>query len=775
MSRVASYPPSLPTTAAASPEPAGGLWHVPLPRNAYFTGRERVLDGVRSAFVASPAGRTQIVYGLGGVGKTQLAAEYAHRHRGDYRLVWWLRAEDPATLAIDFARLAEHPGLDADLATLAAAGSATGASADAARRALLTHLAGRTDWLLIFDGADGPDVVRPFLPASGGGGGSSQGGGGGHVLVTSRNPNWDGVGHAFCLRVWERAEAVSFLNRRLNKRSVEPAAVTLAQALGDHPLALDQAASTIARRRISFADYLRQFEDHWAELLRSGRTLGEYPDTVAMTWELAFREVEEDASEAVTLLKVCSFFAAAGIPRSFLSAAAAYAPEPLNRLQDRFELDRAIEVLLRYSLVEADEHEVRIHRLVAAMTRDRMEPEWLANWCGHAVRAMAPAFPFDEADPRSWPRAAALLPHALAAAGYAEALDAAPGATGKLLNRVGEYLFATGQYPAARDALERALVATTHAHGQHNPRRSAVANNLAKVLRRIGEADRARAHLQEAMAVDAAAYGDDHRHVAQLANNLGACLHESGDFAAAREHFAWALDVCLAHHGPEHRDVASVTNNLGYALASMGDLAEAVPRFRQALGTAEATYGPGHPVTAHIQTNLGLVLLMQGQSVEAGRELSRAIVAAEAALGPDHPDVARVVTCLGLLELDRGQPARARPHLERAIAIDDLAYARPSTTQANRLAYLARCLKAIGDVDRAVACHERSTAILWEIRAQQAARAEVPPTAAGTDSAADPGDLTSPANPADAAAAASDPTDADPLFLLAQQQARSLR
>jgi Tfp pilus assembly protein PilF len=680
---------------------AGSIWHVPFTRNPNFTGHERALESLAAAFRSDrPHARLQVVHGLAGIGKTQLALEYAYRHRDQYRIVWWLRADNPARLAQDVGLLAARLQLVNDAEAY-----------DEARNALLRHLPNERDWLLIFDGADVPATIRPYLPDHGG-----------HVLITSRNPNWGALGaSSFHLRAWERAESVRFLLRRSGRSATvypDPAASTLAQALGDHPLALEQAGAIIERRRISFSDYLTRFEDYWAELLRSGRSTGEYPDAVAMAWELSFREVDETSPEASALLKVLAYLAPEPLPRSFIREAAALAPPPLSHLGDKFPLDAAIAELLRHSLVEADEQSVSLHRLVAGLVRDRAPAEWRANWCGVALQFVHAAFPFDEEVQSSWPRTAPIVPHALAVSEHAERLRVDPGINGKLLNEVGQYLYRTGRFAEARSVLERALDQTTHAHGEHNPRRSAVVNNLARVLRRLGDADAAREQFEAAWAVDSAAYGEDHPHAAELANNVGACLFQSGEVSAAREHFAWALRVCNARYGAEHPHVASLTNNLGYALAGLGDLDRAADHFVRAQATAEATLGNDHPVLAHIRANLGIVRRLQGRHDDAERELERAITLAEAALGRDHTDVARILTYLALLQLDRGNPASARAHLERAIAIDEQAFGPWHAGLIARLGHLATCFKMTGNVDAAVACNERSTAIARRLREQ---------------------------------------------------------
>jgi tetratricopeptide (TPR) repeat protein len=675
------------------------FWHVPHNRNPHFTGREGVLELVARALDGNdPEARKQVLHGVGGVGKTHVALEFAYRHREQYDLVWWLPAEDESALAVAYARMIHALGGHAQV--------------DATPQELRTILQQRLDkmgrWLVIFDNAPDADRVKAYVPSPDVHGA---------VLITSRNPNWRGVAQPFCLRVFERPDSVAFLKARTGRNETPAVAQRLAQALGDLPLALEQAGALIAEAQITYAHYLSRFEDHWAELLRSGRTSGEYPDTVAMTWELGFRQLETTEPMAAALLNVCAYFAPVDISRSFLVQAAGALPKPLSTAaQTPAGLGALVSALTRYSLVVANEKTLSVHRLVGALTRDRLPEDHQRNWCGIALRMMRENVRFDEAAVDSWFEHVPVLPHALAVTKYAEDLGVEPAIAAHLLNNAGLFLFRLGQFTQARLALERALALTVQAHGPENPRRSAIENNLGRVLNRLGEHERAKEHFASAIAVDQAAYGESHPHVAELANNYGISLQIAGDVEDAMRQFEWALSVVETHFGPEHPKVATVVNNLGYSLAGLGDLDRAMSHFARALTTAEASYGPNHPACANIRTNLGIVMRLHGSTDVARREFERALAIAESTLGPQHPDVGRNLTHLGLLLQDIGELQDARRHFERALAIEERALGRDHYSLITKLNYLGRCLKRMGKVDESAACYARSAGILGKMR-----------------------------------------------------------
>ena len=673
------------------------IFSVPYPRNPNFTGRDRLLDSLhRSLKSEDAAQRVQAVYGMGGVGKSHLALEYAHRHREDYGIVWWVPSEDPATASLHLAKLANRLGLRTP-------GEVT---PEAVREALRRELSSRSDWLLVFDNASGPDDIAPLLPDRTG-----------SILITSRNPNWGGLAQSFCLRVLERSDSIAFLQKRTGLSNRDGSAGKLAQALGDLPLALEQAAATIEQTRITFADYLTRYEGHWAELLRSGRTPGDYPDTIAMTWELAFREVSRDVPVAAALLNLCSFLAPMEIPRSLLNETAASLPRPLSTsVADPVALDAVIGRLHHYSLIEANEKTISLHRLVAALVRDRLPQQQRENWCDVALRMMAGSFDFDGDSMSSWGKCAALLPHAMAAARHAEAYGISTEVVAKLLNEVGMYLHHIGRYREARGVLERALAQHEKAYGDSNPRRSAIVNNLGRVLRRLGHLEEARAHFEAALATDQAAYGEHHQHVAEIVNNYGMVMHIAGEIEQARDQFEWALAVCEMHYGAEHPKVATVMNNLGYAHAGLGDVDRAVDHFTRSLAVAEATSGPSHPTVASIRTNLGLALRLKGDQEEARRNFEKALDIALSALGPSHPDTARAMTYLGLQLQDVGEYSRAKELLQRALEIDERLLGPDHLSLITRLNYLGRCLKKMGDSESARHCFDRAGGILRQLR-----------------------------------------------------------
>ena len=371
------------------------------PRNPVFTGRDDMLAEVGRRLAGGPVG-VVAVRGLGGMGKSQVALEYAHRMRGcgRYRVAGWVRADSPVTAAEDLAAMAPLLGLAAD--------GPTGEVATAVAAALGS---GR-DWLVVFDNAQVPGDLAGMLP-----------GGGGHVLITSRNRVWSGVASQLDLEVFSRAESVEFLCKRTS-RAEPDTAEELAGELGDLPLALAQAAAYIDARAVTIGGYLALYRDPvLARRLRDeGLDSGEYPVSVARTWLLAFGQLSGNRPAAVDLLRLCAFLDPDDIDLDVLAAGTAEAGGVLaSALGDPLERTETAGALARASLVTATAQDrLRVHRLVQAVTRDQLDEDQTAAWSERTLSLVGAVFPAVPQDHLSWPVCASLAPHVEAIAAHTE-------------------------------------------------------------------------------------------------------------------------------------------------------------------------------------------------------------------------------------------------------------------------------------------------------------------------------------------------------------------
>jgi tetratricopeptide (TPR) repeat protein len=561
-------------------------------------------------------------------------------------------------------------------------------------------LARRDRWLLVFDGADDPRGLLPYWPP----------GGTGHVLVTSRNPTWGALAATISVEVLPRAQAVGFLAQRTGSQD-RASLERLAAALGDLPLALEQAAAYLEETAAGPGDYLALLGAHGSELLALGRP-GNTEQTIATTWTVALERVRELAPVAEDLLRLCAHLAPDAIPRALLTDHPDVLPEQLAAaVRDGLGVQQALGVLRRYSLVRITGQELGVHRLVQAVVRQSLTSDDRQRWAATAVALIGAGFPGQAEEVTAWPAAALLLPHAVAAADLAVAVGADTPATAMLLEEAGRYLLGRADHARARGMFERALAIREARLGVDHPDTAASLNNLAVVLRAQGDFKGARYLLERALSVREARLGGDHPDTAASLSNLAGVLRVQGDLDGSRSLYERCLAIDEDRLGADHSATASSLNNLAVVLHDQGDLDGARAHYERALAIRQAMLGPDHPDTASSLNNLAVVLSDLGDLDGARALHERALAIRQAMLGPDHPDTATSLNNLAVVLSDLGDLDGARAHYERALRIDEAAYGPDHPTVAIRITNLANVLSEQGDLDGARVLCERALRI----------------------------------------------------------------
>jgi len=553
------------------------------PRPGMLAGREELLAELDAKLAGGGAGpRMVALCGLGGAGKTSVAAEYAYRHLGEVGVAWQFPAEDVTVLAAGFAELAAQLGAQ-DLA----------GSQDPVASVQAVLAASPAEWLLVFDNARDRAAVERFLPPDGPG----------RVLVTSRNVAWP-PGQALDVPMLALEAAAGFLVTRTGDPD-EHAAGELATELGGLPLALEQAGAYVQVSGIGLAGYLASFRKRRPEMLTRGIPTG-YDRTVAATWSLAFTDLEQSAPQAVGLLRLLACCAPEPVPLRLLlqprpgladgladEVAAALVP----LLDDELAAGDAVAVLRRYSLVTpAGDGLVLVHRLVQAVTADQMPAGLAGQWRQAAAALIEEAIPADTQLPAAWPECAQLLPHARAI------LSLTSGG----LWRIARYLGHTGSYPAARDLFQ--LIADAYseddAYGPEHRHTLAARSELARWTGEAGDAAGARDQFAALLPVEERVLGPEHPLTLTTRDDLAEWTGRIGDAAGARDQFAALLPIREQVLGAEHPDSLITRNNLARWTGDAGDAAGARDQFAALLPIRERVLGPEHPHTLSTRNNL---------------------------------------------------------------------------------------------------------------------------------------------------------------------------
>lgn len=690
------------TVPEVAPLPAGS--RIAFAHNPLFVGRAADLRGIANAFRAGETvgiGGLAAATGIGGIGKTQLAAEFAHRY-GQFFAggVFWLSFADPASIGTEVAACgsAELTGRP-DYATL---------SISEQVKVVLAIWLSPLPRLLIFDNCEDESLLSHWRPPSGGC----------RVLVTSRRHTWSaGLGvRPWPLGVLARAESIALL--RKHRPDLDDAyAEAIAHELGDLPLALHLAGCFLALyRNDSFAApaaYLSALRR--PDLLNHpSLTSGDFSPTehdqhVGRTFALSYERLRPDnAGDAMALdllARAACFAPGEPIPRDVLLATLAPAedaPEAKRRASE------ALRRLVDLGLVELQESGTPVlHRLVARFVQNTVKDRLVAahdaveqTVTTNAARLNAAGFP------------APLLIWQLHLRHVADQAAARNSITaGRLFNELGYHLRAVADFRGARAAYERALAIHEKTFGPNHPITARSVNNLGGVLMGLGDFAGARAAFERALAIDQAALASDDPEVALVMNNLGAALQELGDLTGARAAIEGAIAIDEKVSGPNDINLASHINNLGGVLRDLGDLAGARAAFERAMTINEAAFGSEHPLVGTTVNNVGGVLQELGDLPGARAAYERALTIDEKAFGADHPEVATDMNNIGRVLHDLGDFDGARAAFERSLAINERAFGPHHVSVARTLNNLGGVLKDVGDLVGARASFERALAI----------------------------------------------------------------
>ncbi len=685
------------------------VWGQVPPRNVSFVGREsqlaelaaRLREGDTAVLPhQAPAhGRQpssgpvppQTLQGMGGVGKTQLAMEFAWRHRGDYELVWWVPSDSRSQIQQSLIELGTKLGLGtgADPATMVRAVLEALRSGDPYR-----------DWLLIYDNAADPADVRPLIPT----------GGPGQVLVTTRSPQWRVVsGNLVRIDTFERHESRQLLLRRGPEGLTAADADRIAEKLGDLPLAVEQTAVWLYETLMPAEEWLAHFDEKADELLSNVSPSPDYPWSVAATMNMTLDRLRETNPGALQLLQVCAFLAPRPIPRRLFNGTrhAEAPPELAEILADpAIKLGRALRAIDRYALARMDHRNstFQLHRLVQETLKLPLSADerTALRHCAHLL--LADLDPGDPLSAQDWPRYVELLPHVW----ETEQWDCqSPWARELVLSEI-RFLDLWGS-PSEAEALgRRALDLWAAKLGAEHPHTLRTSMRYALILSSLGRFtesyDRSTALVETLTRLR----GSDDEETLEARLSLALDLRNLGRFRHAVEVSREVLEQQQRLFGRDDPLTLQTAHVHAIGLRLTGEFTTAMEIDRYNHERRIAMFGPEHAYTLSSKYGFALGLMESGRYWESMQALDE-LHADNTRLYPMRSPL-RLITMLALSTVKRrtGRLREALALSEEACRLFEEHLGPEAQGTVRAAASHAVSLRAIGEHDAALALSEES-------------------------------------------------------------------
>jgi tetratricopeptide (TPR) repeat protein len=688
---------------ATNPALPSAKFVVPHQRNPLFTGRETQLAKIEQALAKQ--GRAALS-GLGGIGKTATAIEYAHRHQENHpdEHIFWIIADDNSNVVNSFNNIAKKLGFPLD------------EKQDEIIAKVKDWLEDHSNWLVIFDNLEYLPVLTGYLPTSAKG----------KILITSQLAN---IGRFARIEIekFSDADSVEFLFKRAEITAPtdedKKSALQLARELDGLPLALEQAAAYIVENNRTVEEYLQRYQKYKAQLLDEGNQHGSEHATVTVTFQLSFEKLAQlDPLIGPTVsdfLRMLAFLAPDAIPEEIFKLGREYLSEKLQTaIAHELNWDKVCAAATRYSLIKRDatSKSFSIHRLVQLVIREMLAEDEQRQWLESVVTVLAAVTGSQEPDKvENWPLYARLAPHQQMLFEHIQHYQLFNEDSGAMLNQAGYYLKEQGQYQQAAPLLKEALEIRKQVLGTNHPDYASSLNNLAILYESQGRYEQAEPLKKEALEIRKQVLGTNHPDYASSLNNLALLYQSQGRYEQAEPLMQEVSEVFKQVLGTNHPDYASSLNNLANLYYSQGRYEQAEPLYQQALEIYKQVLGTNHPDYASSLNNLANLYRDQGRYEQAEPLYLEALEIKKQVLGTNHPDYAKSLGNLANLYRAQGRYEQAAPLMQEVSEVFKQVLGTNHPDYAKSLGNLANLYRAQGRYQQAEQLYQQALEIRKQV------------------------------------------------------------
>ncbi|KIJ90039.1 hypothetical protein K443DRAFT_15573 [Laccaria amethystina LaAM-08-1] len=631
--------------------------------SALFTGREDIIEKLKNHFAPQDQGDKQrksfLLYGIGGIGKTQICLKFVEEMADRFFHVFWIDASSEDTITLSLKGLCFHPDAKAAISL----------SSVSSQSALAWISSLQTEWLLVFDNADGrPEVVEKFLPS----------GLTGNILVTSRNKSLGRVttyenSLEVCQMSQNEATLLLLKASDLTRTSgnVNDVAQRIVNELCCLPLAVDQAGAAIEAGISSIDNYLENLSQHRVRLMNHTLFKGasQYNHTVHETWDLSVCEIESRAREktgsqdgeaaqvAILILQTAAFFHHENILEAmFREASTSFSPKYHKKLNEKIiksitqllqlgedqpwnyiSFHEGIRVLRSFSLIKEGPSSgiYSIHPLMHKWSRDRMEMAQKQVMHKVAKLILVHSIPLGAASLDLAFRRI-LSVHIKSNHQFQQENHIKKEFDELEYVRYSHVLQENGMWKDAED-VQYQVMKTTKTFGEMRQSTLTSMANLASTFVRQGKFDEAEKLLIQVLNLCTMQLGLEHPDTLTNMNNLAFTFSKQGNLEEAEKLNKQVLNLRTKLVGPEHPDTLISMTNLAFTFSEQGKYEEAEKLNTQVLNLRTKLLGPQHPNTLISMNNLAVKFSEQGKFEEAEKLNMQALDLRRTLLGPEHP------------------------------------------------------------------------------------------------------------------------------------------
>ncbi|KAI5460664.1 hypothetical protein BGZ63DRAFT_488662 [Mariannaea sp. PMI_226] len=708
-----------------------------------FVGRKDELAQMHNILDKPDGRRIAVLHGLGGIGKTQLAIAYLKTYHSNYSATIWLNASDEISLQQSFHEIAEKiiREYPAAIAIRTAMESRDPYDIIQAVKRWLDE-PNNDRWLLVFDNYDNPRLekerqvendeentkhssdghpkqeatlaskaydVRTFFPNN------YQGA----IIITTRSSTVrfsKPISLKRFTRVNESLEVLQSHSQR-DKIEQDDAAIELVQRLEGLPLALATAGAYLSQVSISYAEYLKQYQESWLRLQKKTPGLLSYENrAMYSTWDITYKQIKHRNHAAAMMLHLWADFDKEDLWYEMLRYEGSEVPLWFkDMVQDRISFDEVMRVLCSHGLVETDQKEwgvdsrgYSVHECVHAWMKYALNAEQDISMAHLAMSCIASRIP-DKDEANYFLVQRRLLLHVdICSSRLIELVQLDDIDCGSITHRFGSLYADQCRYAKAEAMYNRSLQGREKAWGPEHTSTLDTVNDLGLLYADQGRYSEAEAMYNRALQGNEKAWGPEHVWTLDIVNNLGILYVEQGRYSEAAAMYNRALQGREKAWGPEHTSTLEIVNNLGILYVEQGKYSEAESMYNRALQGKEKAWGPEHASTLNTVNNLGVLYKAQGRYIEAEAIYNRALQGKEKAWGPEHTSTLNTVNNLGLLYVEQGRYSEAEAVCNRALQGREKAWGPEHTSTLDTVNNLGLLYKAQGLYSEAEAMYNRA-------------------------------------------------------------------